>query len=47
MRNRNMNNGRETAGNNSDVTRVNESNVLVGTTKNNDGESKFKSNALI
>ena len=35
------------AGNNSDVTRANDSNVLIGTAKNNESDSKFKSNALI
>ena len=35
------------AGNNSDVTRANESNVQIGTAKNHESESKFKSNALI
>ena len=45
MRDRSSNHGR---GEYSDVTRVNDSNVLVGTAKNNENNaSKFKSNALI
>ena len=43
-----MNNVREMAGNNSDVTRVNDSsNVRIGTANQNNDDSKFKSNALI